>query len=138
VAASLPARRRLLCCWRGCFAAGAAAAASPPGLDCGLACAVPGARRSGPRAEGGTRGRRPANLIIVYTRFVHWCAGDWKVCSMFTCQYANDDKLFYIVAKKVYIRGYETTKKVYIDAKQVYISHEKIYNIYQKIAKKFI
>ena len=40
--------------------------------------------------------------------------------------------------KKVYIRGYETAKKVYFDAKKVYIFHEKVYNIYQRIAKKFI
>ena len=43
-----------------------------------------------------------------------------------------------MAAKKVYIRGYETAKKVYIDAKKIYISHKKVYNIYQKNAKKFI
>jgi hypothetical protein len=43
-----------------------------------------------------------------------------------------------MAVKKVYIRGYETVKKDYIDTKKVYISHEKVYNIYQKYAKKFI
>jgi hypothetical protein len=40
--------------------------------------------------------------------------------------------------KTIYIRGYETAKKVYFDAKKVLIFHEKVYNIYQRIAKKFI
>jgi hypothetical protein len=30
-----------------------------------------------------------------------------------------------MAAKKVYIRGYETVKKVYIDAKKVYIDAKK-------------
>ncbi len=50
----------------------------------------------------------------------------------------------HIDAKKVYIRGYKTAKKVYFDAKKVYIEakkvyvfDEKVYNIYKTIAKKF-
>ncbi len=35
-----------------------------------------------------------------------------------------------IVAEKVYIRGYQTAKKVYFEAK-------KVYNFYQKKAKKY-
>ena len=49
-----------------------------------------------------------------------------------------------IVAEKIYIRGYETAKKVYFqakkvyfEAKKVYIFEEKVYIIYQKNAEKF-
>ncbi len=49
-----------------------------------------------------------------------------------------------IVAEKVYIRGYQTAKKVNFEAKKVYfeakkvnILEEKVYIIYQKNAKKF-
>jgi hypothetical protein len=44
-----------------------------------------------------------------------------------------------IVAEKIYIRGYQTAKKVHFEAKKltlkqkkVYIFEEKVYNIYQK------
>ncbi len=49
-----------------------------------------------------------------------------------------------IVAEKVYIRGYQTAKKVnfeakkvYFEAKKVHIFEDKDYNIYKKNAKWF-
>ncbi len=48
-----------------------------------------------------------------------------------------------IVAEKVYIRGYQTAKKVYFEAKKVYfeakkvyIFEEKVYMIYRKKCQK--
>ncbi len=41
----------------------------------------------------------------------------------------------YIIAKKVYIRGYETAKKLFFHSKKIYISDEKVYNIYQNMPK---
>ncbi len=44
--------------------------------------------------------------------------GAEKVFSKFTCQFANDGKQFTLLPKKVYIRGYETAKRVDIAAKR--------------------
>jgi hypothetical protein len=59
-----------------------------------------------------------------------------KVFSKFTWQYAADEKSLHC-CRKVYIRGYQTAKKVYFQAKKVYIFEEKVYIIYQKNAEKF-
>jgi hypothetical protein len=42
-----------------------------------------------------------------------------------------------IVAEKVYIRGYQTAKKVYFEEFFFYIFEDKVYNIYQKNVKWF-
>ena len=116
--------------------AAGAAAASHPGLD------GPGRAGAEPARQAARAGAARAKRNKVYTWFAHWCAGGRKVCSKFTCQYANEERKFTLMQKKFTSEDTKQPKKFTLMqkkfTKKVYIFDEKVYIIYQKNAKKFI